>query len=120
MTVNIVPLVMLIVYAVLTIIVANTVLRKKLGSDHFLVAARALPLSLVVAVVLGDMVGGASTVGVCQRGYNEGIVSSLYSVSLGLAFFAVAFTMSARYRKLRAIPHMRDATLHSPPHFHSS
>ena len=59
--------------------VANIVLRKKLGSERFLVAARALPLTLVVAVVLGDMVGGASTVGVCQRGFNEGILSSFYS-----------------------------------------
>ena len=103
MTINVIPLVMLVVYAILMIGVANTVLRKKLGSDHFLVAARALPLSLVVGVVLGDMVGGASTVGVCQRGFNEGLVGSLYSISLGLAFFAFASTMSARFRRLRAI-----------------
>ena len=103
MTIHIVPLSMLIVYAVLTIGVANIVLRKKLGAEHFLVAARALPLSLVIAVLLGDMVGGASTVGVCQRGYNEGLVSSLYSISLGAAFFAFAFTMSRRFRRLRAI-----------------
>ena len=103
MTIHVIPLVMLVGYAVLTIGVANTVLRKKLGSEHFLVAARALPLSLVVAVLLGDMVGGASTVGVCQRGYNEGLVSSLYSISLGLAFFAFAATMSGRFRRLKAI-----------------
>ena len=103
MEINIIPLVMLIIYTILTIGVANMVLRKKLGSEHFLVAARALPLGLVIAVVLGDMVGGASTVGVCQRGYTEGLVSSLYSISLGLAFFAVASTMSARFRRLRAI-----------------
>jgi len=103
MTVQTVPLIFLIFYAVLTIGIANIVLRKKLGSEHFLVAARALPLSLVVAVVLGDMVGGASTIGVCQRGFTEGIVSSLYSISLGLAFFAFASTMSARFRRLCAI-----------------
>ncbi|MFC1694380.1 hypothetical protein ACFL1R_12855 [Candidatus Latescibacterota bacterium] len=38
MNIHIVPLLMLIVYAFLTIVVANTVLKKKLGSDHFLVA----------------------------------------------------------------------------------
>ena len=103
MTIHIIPLVFLILYAALTIGVANIVLRKKLGSEHFLVAARALPLTLVVAVLLGDMVGGASTVGVCQRGFTEGILSSLYSISLGIAFFAFASMMSARFRRLRAI-----------------
>ena len=83
--IHIIPLMLLFFYIVCTIVIANIVLRKKLGSDHFLVAARALPLPLVVAVVLGDTVGGPSTVGVCQRGFNEGIVSSLYSISLGLA-----------------------------------
>jgi len=67
MSIQIVPSIILILYAVITIGVANIVLRKKLGSEHFLVAARALPLTLVVAVVLGDMVVGASIVGVtCQ------------------------------------------------------
>ena len=103
MPINVIPIVMLVVYSILMIGVANTVLRKKLGSDHFLVAARALPLSLVIGVLLGDMVGGASTVGVCQRGFNEGLVGSLYSISMGLAFFAFASTMSARFRRLKAI-----------------
>ena len=103
MSIQIVPAIILVLYAIFTIGVANIVLRKKLGSDHFLVAARALPLTLVVAVVLGDMVGGASTVGVTQRGFNFGIMGSLYSVALGLAFFAVAATMAARFRRLHAI-----------------
>ena len=94
---------MLIVYAFLTIVIANMVLKKKLGSEHFLVAGRSLPLFLVVAVVLGDWVGGASTVGVCQRGYTEGLLGSSYSVSLGIAMFIFASTMSARFRRLRAI-----------------
>jgi solute:Na+ symporter, SSS family len=101
--IQVIPAIILLVYAIITIGAANIVLKKKLGSDHFLVAARALPLALVVAIVLGDMVGGASTVGVTQRGFNFGIMSALYSVSLGLAFFAVASTMSARFRRLKAI-----------------
>ena len=103
MDIQIVPAIILVLYAIITIGVANIVLRRKLGSDHFLVAARALPLILVVAVVLGDMVGGASTVGVTQRGFNFGIMGSLYSIALGLAFFAVASTMAARFRRLHAI-----------------
>ncbi len=103
MNVHIVPLILLIGYTIITIGVANIVLRKKLGSDHFLVAGRALPLALVVAVVLGDWIGGNATVGVSQRGYTEGILGSSYSIALGLAMFVFASTMSARYRRLQAI-----------------
>lgn len=100
---NIIPIVMLIVYAVLTIGAANILLKKKLGSDHFLVAGRALPLALVVAVVLGDWVGGNATIGVSQRGYTDGLIGSWYTISLGISMLVFAFTMSARFRRLRAI-----------------
>ena len=103
MNIHIIPLILLIVYTVITIGVANMVLRKKLGSEHFLVAGRALPLALVIAVVLGDWIGGNATVGVGQRGYTEGLIGSSYSIALGLAMFVFASTMSARFRRLRAI-----------------
>jgi solute:Na+ symporter, SSS family len=94
---------MLIVYAITTIGIANLVLKKKLGSEHFLVAGRSLPLAFVIAVVLGDMVGGPSTVGVCQRGYSEGIGAIFYPLALGAAMCVFATTMSARFRRLRAV-----------------
>ncbi len=103
MNIHIIPLILLIVYTVITIGVANTVLKKKLGSEHFLVAGRSLPLALVIAVVLGDWIGGNATIGVSQRGYTEGILGSSYSIALGIAMFVFASTMSARYRRLRAI-----------------
>jgi len=103
MNIHVIPFVLLIAYTIVTIGAANIVLRKKLGSEHFLVAGRALPLSLVVAVVLGDWIGGNATVGVSQRGYTEGILGSSYSIALGIAMFVFASTMSARYRRLKAI-----------------
>ena len=103
MTIHTLPLLFLIVYTVITIGIANIVLRKKLGSEHFLVAGRALPLALVVAVVLGDWIGGNATVGVSQRGYTEGILGSSYSIALGFAMFVFATTMAGRFRRLKAI-----------------
>jgi len=103
MSVHVVPLILLILYTIITIGIANIVLRKRLGSDHFLVAGRSLPLALVVAVVLGDWVGGNATVGVSQRGYTEGILGSSYSIALGIAMFVFASTMSARYRRMKAV-----------------
>jgi solute:Na+ symporter, SSS family len=103
MTIHTIPILMLISYIVIIIGVANIVLRKKLGSDHFLVAARTLPFTAVVAVVLGCWMGGASTVGVSQRGYTEGIVGSSYTIALGFAMVLFAVSIAARYRRLKAI-----------------
>ena len=58
---------------------------------------------MVMAVVLGDWLGGGSTVGVCQRGYNEGIVGWVYPISIGIGLLIFSFTMAGAYRKLRAI-----------------
>ncbi len=103
MQVQAIPLFILIVYTVVTIGIANTLLKKKLGSEHFLVAGRALPLALVVAVVLGDWVGGNATIGVSQRGYTNGLTGMWYTIALGLSMFVFALTMSARFRRLRAM-----------------
>jgi len=103
MSLHVVPLAILTAYVVLTLVVANLVLRRRLGADHYLAAGRALPFFMVLAIILGDWLGGGSTIGVCQRGYNEGIVAWLYPVSIGLALFALAFTMAARYRRLGAV-----------------
>lgn len=103
MNVQAVPLVILLVYALFTLGAANILMRRKLGSEHFLVAGRALPLSLVVAVVLGDWVGGNATIGVSQRGYSDGLVGAWYTIALGISMFVFASTMSARFRRLRAV-----------------
>ena len=101
--VNLVPMLILIGYVILTLIIANMVLRRKLGSEHYLVAGRALPAIMVMAVVLGDWLGGGSTVGVCQRGYNEGIVGWIYPISIGAGLLIFSFTLAGAYRKLKAI-----------------
>ena len=103
MTIDIIPLVILIIYAITTIGIANVLIRKKLGSEHFLVAGRSLPLFLVVVCFLGECVGGPTTIGVSQRGFTEGIVAILYPISLGIAIFFLGLTMSARFRRLKAI-----------------
>jgi SSS family solute:Na+ symporter len=103
LNIHTIPLVILIAYVIFTLIVANVVLRRRLGAEHYLVAGRALPAFLVLAVVLGDWLGGGSTVGVCQRSYNEGIVGWIYPLSISIALLVFAFTMASRYRRLKAV-----------------
>ena len=90
----------LIGYLIITIGVANFILlKKKKTSDSFLIAGRTLPTLLVIAVVLGDWLGGGTSIGVCQRGYNEGIAGILYPISIGFGLFIFAVTMSRKYRQ---------------------
>lgn len=103
MNLHIIPLSILICYVVLTLIVANLILRRHLGSEHYLAAGRQLPVFMVLVIILGDWLGGGSTIGVCQRGYNLGIVAWVYPISIGIGLFALAFTMAARYRRLGAV-----------------
>ena len=103
MNIQIIPLAILIVYIILTVGVANFVLRRRLGAEHYLVAGRALPVFLVLAIVLGDWLAGGGTIGVCQRGYNEGIVGWLYPVSIGIGLLFFGLVMAGRYRRLGAV-----------------
>lgn len=103
MKLQIIPIAILIIYMVLTFVVATLGLRRRLSAEHFLVAGRTLPVSMVAAIVLGDWLGGGATIGVPQRSYSEGIVAWLYTISISLALFALAFTMSARLRRFGAI-----------------
>lgn len=98
-----IPIAILFAYVVLTLVVANVVLRKRLGADHFLAAGRQLPMFMVMVIILGDWLGGGSTIGVSQRGYTEGIIAWLYPVSIGIALFVLAFTMAARFRRVGAV-----------------
>lgn len=103
MQLHVIPIAILIAYVVLTLVVANMVLRKRLGADHFLAAGRQLPVFMVLVIILGDWLGGGSTIGVSQRGYTEGIIAWLYPISIGIALFVLAFTMAARFRRLGAV-----------------
>ncbi len=103
MQLHAVPIAILIAYVVLTLVVANVVLRRRLGADHFLAAGRQLPMFMVLVIILGDWLGGGATIGVSQRGYTEGIVAWLYPISIGIALFALAFTMAARFRRMGAV-----------------
>ena len=81
MNVHIIPLVILIAYIILTVVIATLALRRKMSAEHYFVAGRALPAVVVLGVLLGDYLGGGSVIGVTQRGYNDGIVGLLYTVS---------------------------------------
>ena len=94
---------MMIIYIIVTMVIAVALAKRVRSSDSFLIAARGLPWFLVTAVITGDWIGGGSVIGVAQRGYTTGITGCLYNVGMFLALTIFAFTLAKRYRRTGAI-----------------
>jgi SSS family solute:Na+ symporter len=106
MNIHIIPLIILIIYMLITVGIAALALRRSMSSERYLVAGRTFSTAVVLAILTGSYLGGGSVIGVTQRSYNEGIVGWLYTASLSLGAFIFAFIMAKRYRrfKLTTIP----------------
>lgn len=94
---------MMIVYLIVTVIIAVILAKRIRNSDSFLIASRNLPWVLVVAVIAGDWIGGGSVIGVAQRGYTTGINGCIYNIGMFLALIAFSFTLAKKYRRTGAI-----------------
>lgn len=55
--------IMMIVYIIVTVVIAAVLAKRVRSSDSFLIAGRGLPWFLVVAVIAGDWIGGGSVIG---------------------------------------------------------
>lgn len=91
------------IYIIVTIVIAVIVSKKVRSSDSFLVATRSLPWFLVLAVVVGEWIGAGTVIGVAQRGYTDGITGSLYNVGMFIALVVFAVKLAARYRRAGVI-----------------
>lgn len=90
---------MMMVYLIVTVGIAAILSRRVRASDSFLVAARSLPWFLVMAVTVGDWIGGGTVIGVAQRGYTDGISAALYNAGMAIALLIFAATLATRYRR---------------------
>ncbi|MBA7689399.1 Sodium/glucose cotransporter [subsurface metagenome] len=94
---------MMMIYIIVTMVIAIALAKRVRSSDSFLIAARGLPWFLVTAVVTGAWIGGGSVIGVAQSGYTTGIAGCLYNVGMFIALTLFAFTLVKRYRRTGAI-----------------
>lgn len=72
----------------------------KSGTDY-LIAGRNLGLWLCTVVVVGEWLGGMSTIGVSERAYVTGISSAWYNVSTSIGMMLFGFLLAKYYRKNR-------------------
>ncbi|UQZ91284.1 symporter [Deltaproteobacteria bacterium Smac51] len=111
-----VQLVILIGY-VLTLLAVSWWSTKLLKSSrggaalNYLLAGRNMPAIVVTVMLTGLAVGGASTVGVAERAYTQGLSAGWYNAAWGLGGIVVGLTVARHFRRMsvRTIPEMMGA-----------
>ena len=98
---NWVPLSIVLIYIILLYLI--TWLTRRLsrgGMIAYLLAGRGLPFWVVAPLLTGLAVGGASTVGVAQSAYKNGISAGWYNAAWAAGAFLVGLIAASRYRKM--------------------
>lgn len=95
---------MLLFFFLATIVVITSLLIKRTekvsNEDEFLTGGKNLNTGQVSNVILGTIIGGASTIGTAQLAFKYGIVGAIYTVAAGIAcillgrFFAIPLRRS--------------------------
>jgi len=98
---NWIPLSIVCLYIILLYVI--TWLTRRLsrgGMVAYLLAGRGLPFWVVAPLLTGLAVGGASTVGVAQSAYKNGISAGWYNAAWAAGAFLVGLIAASRYRKM--------------------
>lgn len=85
-------------FLVITILSLQRFRRVK-TSDDFAVANRSLPAAGVSWVIIGTLVGGASTIGTVQMAYENGLSAWIFTLGSGIACFLLGLLFSKALRE---------------------
>ena len=104
-----IPLLIVILYIcclmVISVLAAKLVKKETMG---FLLASRTWPWYMVAFMLTANAVGGTSTVGCAQTGFESGIAAGWYTVAWGLGALLMGFFGASRWRgmKFYTVPEM--------------
>ncbi|MGL4209603.1 MAG: sodium:solute symporter family protein, partial [Candidatus Adiutrix sp.] len=75
---------------------------------NYLLAGRNMPTILIVVMLTGLAVGGASTVGVAESAYRVGLSAGWYNAAWGLGGIIVGLTVAKHFRRMtvKTVPEM--------------
>jgi len=98
---NWIPLSIISVYILLLFVIAWSTRRLSRGGMlEYLLAGRGLPFWVVVFLLTGLAIGGASTVGVAERAYTSGISAAWYDGAWAIAVVIVGLVAAHKFRQL--------------------
>lgn len=94
-------LLIIIVYFAVTILIGLYAQKKSKSSDSF--HGTGLGVLMVVAVGVGEWLGGTSTTGVSEYGFASGISGSWYTIANGIGIIFLAIFFARLYRSLETV-----------------
>jgi SSS family solute:Na+ symporter len=98
---NWIPLSIVFFYIVLLYVITWVTRRlSRGGMIAYLLAGRNLPYWVVAPLLAGLAVGGASTVGVAQNAYTNGLSAGWYNAAWAVGAILVGLIAASRYRKM--------------------
>ena len=98
---NWIPLTIVCLYIVLLYVVTWATRRlSRGGMIAYLLAGRNLPFWVVAPLLAGLAVGGASTVGVAQNAYTNGLSAGWYNAAWAVGAILVGLIAASRYRQM--------------------
>ncbi|GAK60262.1 putative sodium:solute symport protein [Candidatus Vecturithrix granuli] len=94
-----VQMLIIIAYFVLLAVVGKIMKKYAKSSSEFLIAGRNMGVTLVTVVIVGEWLGGMSTVGTSETAFQSGFFPLWYNVSTATGMFLFGLTIAATYRK---------------------
>ncbi len=91
--------IIILTYFVILLIVGLLTQKLAKSEADFLIAGRNLGLVLCSVVVVGEWLGGMSTIGVSERAYASGFSPAWYNISTALGMLIFGLTLAVVYRK---------------------
>ena len=94
-------LLIIIAYFVLLAVVGKMTQKYAQSSSEFLIAGRNMGVVLVTVSIVGEWLGGMSTIGTSEQAFRSGFFPLWYNVSTATGMFLFGLTMAKVYRQHR-------------------
>ncbi len=102
MNMNWIPLAIILAYFFLLITIGYLAKRLSKTSTDFFIAGRNMGITLVTVSIVGEWLGGMSTIGTSEMAYQHGFFPLWYNVSTAIGMFLFGLTMAQYYRRNNA------------------
>lgn len=94
-----VQLLIIITYFVLLAVIGKVAKKYAKSSSDFLIAGRNMGVTLVTVSIVGEWLGGMSTIGTSETAFQSGFFPLWYNVSTAVGMFLFGLTIAAIYRR---------------------
>ncbi len=99
---NWIPFIVIVLYFFVLILVGFLTRRFSRTSTDFFIAGRNMGITLVTVSIVGEWLGGMSTIGTSEMAYQNGFFPLWYNVSTAFGMFLFGLTMARYYRRNNA------------------